>query len=144
MQDIIQKEHVFNHPIDLVWKAISEAEEISTWFIKANFKAEKGYKYTFSHTDESTGDCTDITGEVLEATPVYKLVYTWVVPGTGVDTTVSWQLEETTEGTKLLLEHSGISQYPGETAVKMFNSFSGGWDNCIVELSKFLEPVTNA
>lgn len=144
MQDSIRKEHVFKHPINQVWKAISEAEEISAWFVKANFKPEKGYQYTFSHTNESTGDCTDISGEVLEATPVHKLVYTWIVAGTSVDTTVSWQLEETSTGTKLLLEHSGISQYPGESAVTMFNSFNGGWDNCILELNKFLEPVPNA
>lgn len=144
MQDTIQREHVFNHPIQQVWKAISDAEQISAWFIQANFKPEKGYQYTFTHTDESTGNCTNITGEVLEASPVHKLVYTWVVPGTGVDTTVSWQLKETDTGTHLLLEHSGISQYPAETAVKMFDSFSGGWDNCIVELTQYLEPVTNA
>ena len=46
MKDVITKERVFNHSIDTVWNAISKAEEISTWFIKADFKAEKGYEYT--------------------------------------------------------------------------------------------------
>ena len=52
MKDVIKKEHVFNHPIDKVWDAISRAEEISIWFIKADFKAEKGYQYTFTASEE--------------------------------------------------------------------------------------------
>jgi len=143
MKDSIQKEHVFNHPIKMVWKAISEASEISKWFIKADFKAEPGYDYTFTHEDQSSGSCTTIIGRVLEVQPVNRLAYTWNVKGTNVDTTVIWQLEEVENGTRLKLEHNGISQYPGETAVNMFNSFSGGWDNCISELDKYLAPVTN-
>lgn len=48
MKDVIKKEQLFNHPIGTIWNAITKAEEISTWFIKADFKAEKGYKYTFT------------------------------------------------------------------------------------------------
>jgi len=47
MKDVIIKEQMLNHSIDKVWNAISKQEEISTWFINADFKAEPGYKYTF-------------------------------------------------------------------------------------------------
>ena len=52
MKDVIKKEHSFNHPIDTVWNAITKQEEISTWFIQADFKAEPGYKYTFTASEE--------------------------------------------------------------------------------------------
>lgn len=133
MKDVITKEHEFKHPIADVWKAISEAEEISSWFIQADFRAEVGYKYTFTH------ESTKITGEVLQADPVHNLVYTWIVGDTGVVTTVSWKLKETSNGTQLLLEHSGISNYPGETAVTMFNNFDGGWSSCVTNLEKYLK-----
>ena len=135
MKDAITKEAVFNHSIDKVWNAISNAEEISTWFIKADFKAEKGFNYTFTASEDK--GCLTITGEVKESNP-YKLVYTWIVAETDVETTVSWTLEPTENGTKLLLEHSGISNYAGETAVAMFNSFSGGWADCISSLTNYL------
>lgn len=141
MKDVIVKERELSHNIQQVWKAISEAAEISAWFIKADFKAEKGYKYSFTHTDESTGNCTNINGEVLEVTPVNRLVYTWIVSGTNVETTVAWNLQETENGTKILLEHSGISNYPAENAVNMFNSFSGGWESCYNELDKYLSEM---
>ncbi len=141
MNDVISKEHLFAHPIKKVWDAISREEEISTWFIKADFKAKAGYAYTFTASEEQ--NCTEITGVVKEADP-YTLVYTWIVQNTKAETTVKWVLEETTDGTKLLLEHSGISNYEGETAVAMFGSFSKGWDNCIIELSEYLKQEVHA
>ena len=142
MNDIIKKEALFNHSIGKVWNAISKAEEISTWFIKADFKAEKGYQYTFFSNPEHEG-CTTISGEVKTASP-YTLIYTWIVANTNVETTVKWELETTEHGTKLYLEHSGISNYQGETAIKMFESFNGGWDNCISELAGYLKNLVNA
>ena len=140
MKDIIIKEHLFKYPIDVVWNAISKSDEISTWFIKADFKAEEGYYYSFKSDGE---DCTEINGVVKEANP-YTLVYTWVVQNTDVETLVKWILKETSEGTSLYLEHSGISNYSGETAVQMFTSFNGGWDNCVSELSKYLTKELHA
>ena len=141
MKDSIVKEHLFNHPIRKVWDAISKAEEISTWFIQADFKATPGYKYTFTSPPEN--NCTQITGEVKSADP-FILIYTWVVQDTNTETTVKWVLKEVDEGTQLYLEHSGISGYPGDTAVQMFNSFNGGWDNCVNGLSNYLTETIHA
>lgn len=47
MKDLIKKEAVFNHPIDKVWNAISNGEEIAKWFINNNFKPEKGLQIHF-------------------------------------------------------------------------------------------------
>jgi len=124
-----------------VWNAISKAEEISAWFINADFKAEPGYKYTFTASEEQ--GCTQITGVVKEADP-YTLVYTWIVQNTDTETTVKWMLEEFDGKTKLYLEHSGISKYSGETAVTMFGHFAKGWDNCIKELTQYLTQEVHA
>lgn len=140
MKDVIIKEQVFNHSIDKVWNAISNAKELSTWFINADFQAKQGYAYTFKSKGE---DCTEITGVVKEADP-YTLIYTWVVQNTDTETTVKWVLEEIEGKTKLYLEHSGISNYPGDTAITMFGHFGKGWDNCISELSKYLIEEVHA
>ncbi|WP_109437440.1 SRPBCC domain-containing protein [Aquimarina sp. AU119] len=141
MKDVIRKEHILNHSIDNVWNAITKQEQISNWFIEADFKAEPGYKYTFTAPEEQ--NCSQITGEVKKANP-YTLIYTWIVAETNIETTVKWELEKTEEGTKLLLEHSGISNYLGENAVTMFTSFNGGWDNYISGLSKYLKQDVHA
>ncbi|TAI48796.1 SRPBCC family protein [Flagellimonas allohymeniacidonis] len=140
MKNVIQKEKVFNHSIDKVWNAISKAEEISSWFIQADFKAEVGYEYTFTSKEEG---CVPITGTVKQADP-YTLVYTWVVQDTDTETTVKWELQELEGKTKLYLEHSGIANYPAESAVEMFESFNGGWDNCVSLLAGYLTEEVHA
>ena len=142
MNDSIIKEKVFNHPIDKIWNAISKGDELSAWFIKADFKAEKGYNYTFTSEANEKG-CTTISGEVKQSTP-YTLIYSWIVADTNVETIVKWQLEALETGTKLYLEHSGISGYEGDTAVAMFESFNGGWDGCINLLMDYLKEEINA
>jgi hypothetical protein len=67
-----------------------------------------------------------------------------MVQDTNVETLVKWKLEEVDNGTKLYLEHSGIATYPGDTAVQMFNSFNGGWDNCVSQLSIYLTKEVHA
>ena len=138
MKDSIFKEHFYNHSINDVWHSITDAEEIGQWFLKTDFKAEKGAPYTLTYDDGV------ITGTVLEVNPVYKLVYSWMVGREGVETTVTWSLEEKDGGTLLKLEHTGISAYEGEMATTMFNNFNGGWDNCIDSLGKHLSGKVNA
>lgn len=141
MNDVIIKEQVLEHSIDKVWRAISIGEELSSWFIEADFKPEPGYRYTFTAGPEK--DCTQITGVVKEADP-YTLVYTWIVENTDVETTVRWSLEALEGKTKLTLEHSGISNYTDDTAVKMFGHFSAGWDNCVNLLLHYLTKEVHA
>lgn len=140
MKDLIIKERVIKHEINKVWNAISNGKELSTWFIQADFKPEVGYLYTFTSTGEK---CAKINGLVKKATP-YTLIYSWIVEGTDIETEVKWVLETVKEGTKIHLEHSGISKYSGETAIQMFINFDGGWDNCINDLSKYLIEILHA
>ncbi len=135
MKDEIVKERHYNQSIDKVWNAITKAEEISKWFISADFKLEKGYQYTLTATEAHGG--TQIKGEVLEVDP-YTLKYTWDVEGTGMHTIVSWMLEEENGKTKLTLVHSGIAQF-GEQGVEMMGHFDKGWEACLQVLPNYLE-----
>jgi uncharacterized protein YndB with AHSA1/START domain len=134
MKDTITKQVQLSSSVDSVWNAISKQEEISKWFLSADFQAKKGYQYTFTSPKE---DCSPIVGEVKSADP-YTLIYTWIILGTEIETEVKWILEPNGNGTKLTLEHSGISNYGDVNAIKMFEDFNGGWDNCLNGLSHFL------
>lgn len=140
MEDKIIKEKVYSQSIDKVWLAITRAEEISKWFIHADFKAEKGYNYTFTATEEHGS--TQIQGTVLEADP-YTLKYTWKMADAPVHTTVTWTLEEEGEGTKLTLIHSGIAQL-GEKAAEAMGHFDKGWDACLEVLPQYLNDEETA
>jgi uncharacterized protein YndB with AHSA1/START domain len=66
------------------------------------------------------------------------------VQNTITETTVKWTLNPVEGGTKLVLEHSGISKYPEQSAVSMFGNFSAGWESCISELSEYLKKEVHA
>ncbi len=134
MNEEIVKEKVFKQSIDRVWKAITEAEQISKWFIHADFKAEAGYQYTFTATEEHGS--TQIKGRVLEADP-YTLKYTWCTGDAPIETTVTWTLQQQGEDTLLTLTHTGISQY-GDSAAEVFGHFDKGWDACLSVLPNYL------
>lgn len=129
----VELTRTYRHPIGVVWSAISDASEISEWFIQADFKAEVGYEYTFTH------ESTTIKGTVLNTQPPTTLVYTWVLGG--VSTTVHWRLEETSDGTLLTLIHDGIEAY-GDSAANWFTSFEHGWTRCVDDLEKYLSGVS--
>lgn len=139
MLDKLVKEQTYNHPIDKVWKAITEKEQISKWFIHSDFEAKEGYDYTFTATEEHGS--TQIHGTVLKADP-YTLVYTWKVGDAPLHTTVTWHLESIGSQTKLTLEHAGISQFDRETAEQMLGHFGKGWDACLSVLPNHLNNET--
>ncbi len=60
-----------------------------------------------------------------------------------IDTIVSWNLEELAEGTKLTLEHSGMSQFPEEAATEMLGHFEKGWIACFEGLTEYLTNGTS-
>jgi len=62
----------FNQPIDKVWKAITENNQVSKWLVPTNFKAEVDFKYFLQ---DPKSECNVFTGTVKKASP-YTLVYT--------------------------------------------------------------------
>ncbi|PKB61842.1 MAG: hypothetical protein BZY79_01775 [SAR202 cluster bacterium Casp-Chloro-G4] len=132
MKKYIEKKRTFNSPIKRVWEAITREEEISKWFMQANFKAEKGYSYEFEH------ESIICHGTVLEVDPPNKLVYTWINPGTTEETTVTWLLEETNGGTELTLIHRGYEKYSDDDAEKFFKENEFGWNMVIQGLDEYL------
>ncbi|WP_109832238.1 SRPBCC family protein [Reichenbachiella versicolor] len=134
MENTITLNKKFNHPIEKVWEAISDQEKISEWFLKADFKAEVGYNYTFQDPK-----CT-VTGEVKEVSKPNQLDYTWIVGGTTTETSVSWILTQDGDTTVLDLKHWGIENY-ADAAPNFFASFNEGWNKCFASLDEYLSSI---
>jgi uncharacterized protein YndB with AHSA1/START domain len=67
-------ERQLGHPIDRVWHAITEPDELAHWF-PSSFEGELrvGAPLRFVHEDSGT----EWAGEVRELDPPRRLVYTW-------------------------------------------------------------------
>jgi uncharacterized protein YndB with AHSA1/START domain len=83
---------------------------------------------------DGNGHPFEIVGEILEVDPPRLWVHTWIASWTAkVKTTVRWELQPTSEGTLLRLQHSGLAAHP-----ELARSFRG-WPRMLGWLQALLE-----
>jgi uncharacterized protein YndB with AHSA1/START domain len=133
----LQFEAFYPYPPERVWKAISDASELSSWLMTTDFKPVVGQHYTMK-ANPSPGFDGMVTGEVLEVVPLSKLVYSWN-GGPVKNTTVHWTLQAKGTGTMVRLEHKNF-QGPAALAVSVVLGM--GWKGLIQKkLLKYLKEV---
>ncbi len=134
MKKDIRKKKFINHPIEEVWEALSKEEKLSEWFMKANFKAEEGFKFEFTEPNGKK-----LTGEILTAQDPINLAYSWNDSNLNYTTYVWWKLATKRNGTLLELEHSGfkgISDYFGGFR------YSSKWNKQLKKLTRYLTEAS--
>ena len=139
MIDTIHFERRLNHPIQKVWNAISQAEHISRWFMKADFEARPGYRYQLNGKARDEWDGI-LKGEILEANPPHFLAYSFESNELIHPMRVTWTLSEIAEGTLLRLEHSGFSKL-AQNAERLETDITQGWTKHLGLLQDFLEET---
>lgn len=108
MRDIVI-EHVLPFPREMVWSALTEADQLAAWLMPNDFRPEVGHAFTF-RTKPAPGFDGIVHSTVRELLPPSKLVFTW--RGGGIDTLVTFELEDDTAGrTRLRLTHAGFSGF---------------------------------
>jgi uncharacterized protein YndB with AHSA1/START domain len=118
--------HLLDPPA-VVWRALTEREQLRSWFpsdvIIGGGRWEVGATITFEFRPAK--DLT-LTGEVLEVDEPDLLVFTW-----GEDT-LRFELSPEGSGTRLVL----IDELPADSAARK----AAGWENCLDRLAG-LEPA---
>lgn len=106
-----------------VWEYLTDPDKLAIWFHKPKVALTEG-EYEMFGTE--SGDRL-MWGEVLVADPFKRLEYTFsIAPMAGKSSTVKWQLEEVSGGTRLSLRHEGLPQ--GEEAFGLTLALDKGWD----------------
>jgi len=131
-------ERSYRAPIDRVWKAITEKEQMKQWYFDlAEFKPEVGFEFRF---DVKDGDMLYIhLCRVMEVIPGKKISYSWRYKDQQGDSLVTWELFEEGSETRLKLTHSGLETFPPTKAFAREN-FEKGWTDILgASLKKYLE-----
>ena len=127
----IRLERHLPDPPAVVWQALTEREQLRSWFpcdvIVDRGRWEVGATITFPFPPE-TLDLT-LTGEVLEVDEPNVLAFTW-----GEDT-LRFELSPEDDGTRLVL----VDELPADSAARN----AAGWENCLDRLAG-LEPAADA
>src|SRR5262249_3533125 len=136
MTDRIEKQILLRAPRARVWRAIVDKTEFGAWF-GVSFPAG-----TFAPGENVSGRITypgyehlmmDI--RVVEVTPERKLSYRWhpydIDPKSDLSaeptTLVTFTLEETPEGTLLMIVESGFDQIPLQRRAEAYRMNDSGW-----------------
>jgi uncharacterized protein YndB with AHSA1/START domain len=123
----IRLERHLPDPPDVVWRALTERDQLRAWFpcdvILSGGSWKVGAAITFPFRPEAL-DLT-LTGEVLEVDEPSVLAFTWG------DDTLRFELSAEAAGTRLVL----IDELPPDAAARN----AAGWEQCLDRLAG-IEP----
>ncbi len=131
-------ERTFNTPLERIWKAITEVEQMKHWYFDLEeFKPEVGFEFQFSVEHE--GFTYAHHCKIKEVIPGKKLVYSWRYEGYEGDSQVTFELFAEGNQTRLKLTHEGLESFPKIPAFARTN-FMQGWTQIIgSSLKEFVE-----
>ena len=107
MENKIVKERLINSQINKVWSALTDTQKIAKWFLPNQFDPKVGGYFKLTH-EEDDGTCKSVSGEILEFNEPNRLVYSWDVEGSKVQSKVIWSLIEQGDKTLVRIEHINL------------------------------------
>ena len=114
------------HPPEKVWRALTEPELLQRWLMKTDLKLQVGQQFEFRREPLPHWDGV-VHCQLLEIEAPRFIKYTW--RALGLDTAVSFSLEEMRGGTRLTLVQSGFE----EQQKQAFFGARGGWKQMLGE-----------
>ena len=134
-------ERTFNAPVALVWKALTDKEDLKRWYFDLEeFKPETGFEFEFTVEHQGVKYCHRC--KVTDVIPQKRLAYTWRYAGHAGDSLVTFELLAEGEKTRLRLTHIGLETFPPLPCFAR-NNFAAGWTELIgSSLKKFVENAT--
>jgi uncharacterized protein YndB with AHSA1/START domain len=141
--DTVVIERTINAPVDRVWKALTDVEEMRQWYFDLKeFRPEVGFEFEF--VVEHKGMTYHHLCRITEVIPQKKLAYTWRYKGHEGDSLVTFELAADGDKTWLKLTHEGLETFP-KTAAFARNNFVEGWTTLIgSSLKEFVEKTQKA
>jgi len=117
----VHLERTYDHPIERVWRAVTEPEHLAHWFpTEASIELRPGGKIRFGDLGDGGSE-----GEVLAVEPPHRLDFTWG------DQRFEFRLEPVAAGTRFTLVHH-FDDRAGAA------SFAAGWETCMGALAAVL------
>jgi uncharacterized protein YndB with AHSA1/START domain len=123
-QTVLRMERHLRHPVEKVWRAITEPEQLSQWFpsdVEADMNVGGKVRFPFRNGEGPTLD-----GEVLELDPPRVFAFTWD------DSSLRFELEPDGDGCVLRFSHTFGDRWSAA-------SYGSGWTKCFANLEVALD-----
>ena len=131
-------ERTYNAPIDTVWQAITDKDQMKQWYFDLpEFRPEVGFEFSFEGGNE--GRMYTHLCRIVEVIPGRKLRHTWVYEGYEGESFVTFELFPEGDKTRVKLTHEGLETFPPLDDFRREN-FEQGWTEIIgTSLKEFVE-----
>lgn len=137
----ITTEKDLEHPIEAVWRAMTDSEWLAVWFFPNDIRPVEGHSFTIWSRPIERWD-GEFQCRVLEVVPNEKLSFRWKggheeLKGFGhyMDVTVTWTISPLPGGgTRLLFVQEGIDADPAADA--LFDIMQKGAESVLRSLAK--------
>lgn len=112
------------HPVEKVWRALTQGPLLEEWLMKNNFEPVVGHRFEFR------ADWGAVEGQVLAIEPHKALSYTW--EAFGLKSVVNFTLTATNVGTHLRMEQAGFRQDQQQA----YQGAQFGWQKFLTDLER--------
>lgn len=124
-------ERLFNVSPDILWKAITNKEEMKKWYFHlAGFEPEVGFEFSF-YGEGHNGDKYLHLCKITSVVPLQKLSYSWVYQNMPGYSEVTFELYPEGSQTRLKLTHKGVGTFGLNGPDFITESFNQGWTQII-------------
>ena len=133
-------ERTFNAPIEKVWKAITNKDEMKHWYFDlAEFKPEVGFEFQFIGGPEDGVQYLHLC-KITEVISGKKIAYSWRYDGFEGNSFVTFELFSEGNKTRLKLTHAELETFPASNPDFAKDNFEQGWNSILDKsLKEFLE-----
>lgn len=132
-------ERTFNAPLQKVWKAITDKEDMKKWYFDlAEFIPKVGFEFEFMGGEKDK--CYLHKCKVTEVEEGKKITYSWRYDGYAGNSFVTWELFDEGGKTRLKLTHAGLETFPADNPDLAKHNFERGWTSILdTSLKGYLE-----
>jgi len=137
-------EKVYNAPIEKIWKAITDKDEMKKWYFDlSEFKAEPGFEFQF-YGEGREGEKYLHLCKIIDVIKGKEISYSWRYDNYEGNSVVTFELSEEGNKTRLRLTHKGVESFKENGPDFAVESFTQGWTELIGTLLKnYVEKANN-
>jgi uncharacterized protein YndB with AHSA1/START domain len=144
--DTIEKQILIDAPAEIVYRVITEADQITQWFTAAaDLDPVPGSEGSLTFADRATSQRTAVKLTVQAAEPPHRFAFRWAYPDgeqphEGNSLLVEFTLTPEGTGTRLRVTETGFAALgkPEQDKADYYQDHDKGWDTHLASLQNYV------
>jgi uncharacterized protein YndB with AHSA1/START domain len=138
--DRIERDIVVDAPVEVVWRVVTEPDQISQWFADtAEIDLRPGGEGTLTWDARATNEAATVSLVVESLEPPLRFAFRWEQTRL-----VEFTLAAEGDGTRLRVVESGFAALAPEEGKARYDAHSAGWDAHLANVRDYVSRLPQA